>query len=67
MNNRPKPNTTFKRVMSVIGLFLAIGVVMYGFLSLTNWSFNLKDWSGFSRFLMGALGIVFLIKIFDEL
>jgi len=53
--------------MSVIGLFLAIGVVMYGFLSLTNWSFNLKDWSGFSRFLMGALGIVFLIKIFDEL
>lgn len=62
-----KPQSQFKTIMSTIALFLIIGIVMYGFLALTNWSLYLKDWTGFSRFLIGALGIIFLIKIFDEL
>jgi hypothetical protein len=65
MKNQGK--SQFKRVMEVIGLFLAIGIVTYGFLSLTNWSPNLKDWTGFSRFILGAEGVIFLIKLMDEL
>ena len=62
-----KQQTQIKRVISVIGMFLAIGIVMYGFLALTNWSPYLKDWTGFSRFLLGALGIIFLLRISNEL
>ena len=65
MNN--KPRSKFRRVMETVGLFLSIAVVTYGFLALVNWSPNLKDWTGFSRFIMGAIGIVFLIRLFDEL
>jgi hypothetical protein len=62
-----KPQTQFRRVMSVIGIFLLIGIAMYGFLALCNWELHLKDWTGFSRFLMGVLGLIFLVRILDEL
>jgi len=62
-----KPQSRFKRVMSTVALFVSIGVVTYGFLALVNWSPNLKDWTGFSRFILGAEGLVFLIRLFDEL
>ena len=63
INHRSK----FRRIMEIVGMFLSIAVVMYGFLALVNWSPNLKEWTGFSRFLIGVLGIVFLIRLFDEL
>jgi uncharacterized membrane protein YcjF (UPF0283 family) len=62
-----KPRTKFRRVMETIGLFLGIAVVAYGFLALVNWSPNLREWTGFSRFIMGAIGVIFLITLFDEL
>jgi len=64
---RIRTNSTFKRVMSTLGLFLAIGVVTYGFLALVNWSPDFGEWTGFSRFIMGAIGVAFIIKLFDEL
>jgi hypothetical protein len=61
-----KPRTRFKRVMETIGTFLAIAIVAYGFLSLCNWSIHLKEWSVFSRFIMGAIGVIFLIVVADD-
>ena len=62
-----KPQTKFKRIMLHVGTFLIIGIVMYGFLALCNWDLCLKNWTGFSRFLMGVLGIIFFISMLDEL
>jgi len=62
-----KSETKFKRVLSLLGIFLLIAITMYGFLALCNWDLHLKEWTGFSRFLMGVIGIIFLIRIFDEL
>ena len=62
-----KPQTNFKRIMSHIGTFLMIGIVLYGFLGLCNWSIFMKDWNGFSRFLMAVLGVLFFIGMLDEL
>ena len=62
-----KPQSQFKRVMSKLITFMVILVVTYGFLSLVNWSPSLKDWTGFSRFILGAEGLVCLIAIWDEL
>jgi hypothetical protein len=61
-----KPHTRFRRVIETIGIFLSVAVVMYGFLALCNWSPYLKDWSGFSRFLMGVWGVIFVIRIIDD-
>ena len=63
----PRGKSKFKRIMETIGMFLVIGVVAYGFLALVNWSPNLKDWTGFSRFIMGAIGVIFLIALVDDL
>lgn len=62
-----KPQTRFRRVLSTIGIFSTIAIVMYGFLALCNWSPFLKDWTGFSRFLLGLLGLIFIIRILDEI
>jgi hypothetical protein len=64
MRNNP---TQFKRVFETLMLFIFIGVVVFAFLSLCNWSYQIKEWTGFSRFLLGAVGIVFLIRLFDDL
>ena len=42
-----KPQTKFRRILSHIGTFLLIGIVMYGFLALCNWNIHLQDWTGF--------------------
>jgi hypothetical protein len=54
-----------QRVLEVLAVFAVVVLVTYVFLSLTNWSFNLKDWTGFSRFILGAEGVIFLIKMLD--
>ena len=60
-------NLRFKKVMTTLGTFLIIGVITYGFLSLVNWSLGFGEWNGFSRFILGAVGIAYLIRIFDEI
>jgi len=60
-------NTPFKRVLSTLGTFILIATVTYAFLTLCNWSYDMQDWSGFSRFILGAEGVIFLIKVVDEL
>ena len=57
----------FNNLLSLIGLFLILGIVTYAFLSLTNWSFSLKEWTGFSRFLLGVEGVVFIFYGIDEI
>jgi hypothetical protein len=52
--------------MEIIGMFFLVGIILYGFLALVNWSPNLKEWTGFSRFLMGVWGVVFVIRMIDE-
>jgi len=60
-------NTTFKRILNTLGMFILIAGVTYGFLSLVNWSYDIQEWSKFSRFILGFEGVIFLIKIIDEL
>ena len=61
-----EPRSRFKRILDTLLTFLIIAVITYGFLSLCNWSINLKDWSGFSRFILGAEGVIFLIVLMDD-
>ena len=61
-----KNNTRFKRLMKHVGTFVAIGIVMYGFLAVCNWNILMNNWNGFSRFLMGVLGVLFFVTILDE-
>lgn len=60
-------NTTFKRILITLGTFLLVAGVTYGFLALVNWTPDLQEWTGFSRFILGVEGVVFLIKIFEDL
>lgn len=62
-----KNKSRVKRVLETIGLFLVTGAVTYGFLALCNWSPLMKDWTGFSRFILGIEGIIFLIILIDEI
>jgi hypothetical protein len=62
-----KKNTKAKRILHTVLIFLMVVVVSYAFLSLCNWSFNLKEWTGFSRFILGAEGVVFLIAVLSDL
>lgn len=64
---KTQKNTRTKRILNTVLLFFIIAVVSYGFLSLCNWSFLLKDWNGFSRFILGAEGVIFLIAVLSEL
>jgi hypothetical protein len=47
-----------------IGIFVLVIIITYAFLSLCNWSFFLKDWNGFSRFVLGMMGIAIFFKFF---
>jgi len=67
MKRKIKNHLPIHRVFNTLGLFLAIAVVTYGFLALVNWSPDFSEWSGFSRFIMGAIGVGFIIKLFDTL
>lgn len=46
---------------------LIILTISYLFLALCNYSFSLRDWSGFSRFIFGLEGLITLIKTIDEI
>jgi len=59
-------NSKFKRIMVTLGTFLIIAAITYGFMALCYWNLNLQEWGGFGRFLLGAEGVVFLIKLIDE-
>ena len=64
---RTNRNSKFKRIMAILGTFLIITAVTYGFMALCYWNLNLQEWGGFGRFLLAAEGVVFLIKVFDEI
>jgi len=64
---RANRNSKFNRIMGVLGTFLIIAAVTYGFMALCYWNLNLQEWGGFGRFLLAAEGVVFLIKLFDEI
>lgn len=57
----------FKRIFDVLLTFLLITGVTYGFMVLIYWNPDLSEWGGFGRFLLGAEGVIFLIKLLDEL
>lgn len=59
--------TTFKKIVNLLGMFILIVIVTYAFLALCNWSLELHSWTGFSRFILGFEGIIFFIKLLDEL
>lgn len=57
--------TRTKRMLLVLWNWFIICSVTYLFLSLVNWDLNLKDWTGFSRFLLAGEGLLFLIGLFE--
>lgn len=59
-------HTRFGRVFHTTMIFVLISIATYAFLSLVNWSYQLPDWNGFSRFLLACIGIVYIIKLIDE-
>jgi hypothetical protein len=52
-------------MLLVLWNWFIICSVTYLFLSLCNWDLNLKDWTGFSRFLLAGEGLLFLIGLFE--
>ncbi len=63
MNSKSK----LKRVIEATGVFILIIVITYAFLCLCNWDYQLKEWNGFSRFVLGAIGFFGMLNIIDEL
>jgi hypothetical protein len=61
-----KNQSLFKRIMLLLVMFLVIGILTYGFLMLCNWSPYIKEWTGFSRFILGVEGVVFLLALIVE-
>jgi len=61
-----KAMSRFSRVMNLTLTFLLIGAITYGFLSLCYWDLDITGWGGFGRFVLGAEGVIFLIKLLDE-
>lgn len=57
----------FRNVFRTLLLFILIGVMTFGFLSLFNWSIDLQEWTKFSRFILGVIGVIFLIKLWDDI
>ena len=55
-----------KNVLDIL-ILLLVGVITFAFLSFVNWSINFHDWNGFSRFILGAVGVGIVFKIFDTL
>lgn len=51
----------FKRLFTTI----IIIAVSYSFLSLCNWALSVAEWNGFSRFILGCIGIVGIFNCFD--
>lgn len=56
-----------KTILSLLGTFIIIVGVTYGFMTLCYWNPNLQEWGGFGRFLLGAEGVIFLIKLLEEI
>jgi len=61
-----KKQSLFKRIIILIVMFLLIGILTYGFLMLCNWSPSIKEWTGFSRFILGVEGVIFLVGLIVE-
>jgi len=59
-------NKKFKEIILMILTFIFIGIVTYTFLSLCNWDLSLKNWNGFSRFILGLEGIIFFVVTMSE-
>jgi hypothetical protein len=41
--------------------------IVFGFLSLCNWSIDLNKWTGFSRFVLGLAGVVMVVATYDAM
>lgn len=46
--------------------WVLIIIITYLFLSLCNWDIRLSEWNGFSRFLIGVEGVVFILWLIDD-
>ena len=46
--------------------WMLVIVITYLFLSLCNWNIKVPEWNGFSRFILGMEGVVFLLWLLDE-
>jgi hypothetical protein len=55
-----------KHVFNLMLAWVAVFGISYLFLSMCNWSFSFHDWNGFSRFILGTEGIIFLIRLIDD-
>jgi len=60
-------NSTFKRMFDILLMFILVVGVTYGFLCLVNWTYDITEFTRFSRVILGIEGVVFLIRIIDEL
>jgi hypothetical protein len=56
-----------KRMFKFSLKWLIILIMTFGFLAMCNWSYHLASWNGFSRFILGAEGIIFLLDLFHEI
>lgn len=56
-----KLHSGFGNTISHVFMYLIICIVTFAFLALCNWSYNMGDWNGFSRFILGAVGVFSII------
>lgn len=56
-----------KNVIRITFTWLIVAVVTFGFLSLCNWNLHLGEWNGFSRFIIGAEGVIYVINLLSEM
>lgn len=56
-----------KSNIKTLFIIILIIILSYAFLSFCNWSISFQEWNGFSRFIVGAEGIIFLLKLIESI
>jgi len=57
---------TFKEIFLRFTRAITALSLCYGFLTVCNWSYNAGEWNGFSRVLLGFVGVLALIILLSE-
>jgi len=56
-----------KSILKFIWRWLILGLFVFGFFSLCNWSFEIGYWNGFSRFLLAIIGCIFIFGLIKNI
>jgi len=57
----------YKQIIKELSLTILVLILTFAFLAFINWGIHFQEWNGFSRFMLGVVGVGVLLKICDIL